>query len=109
MAMNPDIAISAARRRMEQGAPGTGLASLSRADHSFTGLRLRPGYVVGPLIKLLPPGALIYLHATRERDEAIAAGMGKLLKGCPEEGHTAPRIGHATGTPPQASLLRIAR
>ncbi len=24
--------------------------------------------------------ALIYLHATRERDQAIAAGMGKLLK-----------------------------
>ena len=24
--------------------------------------------------------ALIYQHATRERDEAIAAGMGKLLK-----------------------------
>jgi hypothetical protein len=24
--------------------------------------------------------ALIYLHATRERDEAIGAGMGKLLR-----------------------------
>jgi len=24
--------------------------------------------------------ALIYLHATRERDEAIAAGMGQVLK-----------------------------
>jgi integrase len=27
-----------------------------------------------------PRAALIYLHATRERDERIAAGMGKLLK-----------------------------
>jgi integrase len=27
-----------------------------------------------------PRAALIYLHATRERDEAIAAGMGQLLK-----------------------------
>ena len=27
-----------------------------------------------------PRAALIYQHATRERDEAIAAGMGKLLK-----------------------------
>ena len=26
------------------------------------------------------PAALIYQHATRERDDAIAAGMGKLLK-----------------------------
>lgn len=30
--------------------------------------------------------ALIYLHATRERDEAIAAGMGKLLRDARETG-----------------------
>ena len=27
-----------------------------------------------------PRAALIYQHATQERDEAIAAGMGKLLR-----------------------------
>jgi integrase len=30
--------------------------------------------------------ALIYQHATRERDEAIAAGMGKLLKDARKKG-----------------------
>ncbi len=33
-----------------------------------------------------PRAALIYLHATRERDEAIAAGMGKLLKDARNKG-----------------------
>jgi hypothetical protein len=27
-----------------------------------------------------PRAALIYLHATRERDQAIAAGMGQVLR-----------------------------
>jgi hypothetical protein len=40
--------------------------------------------------------ALIYLHATRERDQAIAAGMGKLLKDAKK------------GTRPEARLLKIA-
>ena len=33
-----------------------------------------------------PRAALIYQHATRERDQAIAAGMGKLLKQAPAQG-----------------------
>ena len=33
-----------------------------------------------------PRAALIYLHATRERDEAIAAGMGQLLKDARKQG-----------------------
>lgn len=37
-----------------------------------------------------PRAALIYLHATRERDEAIAAGMGKVLKDARSKG-TLPR------------------
>lgn len=37
-----------------------------------------------------PRAALIYLHATRERGEAIAAGMGKLLKDARTKG-TRPR------------------
>jgi integrase len=47
--------------------------------------------------------ALIYQHATRERDEAIAAGMGKLLKQARRK-----KAGERTGTqraraPKQAS------
>ena len=38
-----------------------------------------------------PRAALIYLHATRERNKKIAKGMGKAFTG--EEG-----IGHAAGT-----------
>ena len=37
--------------------------------------------------------ALIYLHATRERDEAIAAGMGKLLKAARKQAMRDGRIG----------------
>ncbi len=33
--------------------------------------------------------ALIYQHATRERDEAIAAGMGKLLRQARRKAKTA--------------------
>jgi Phage integrase family len=39
-----------------------------------------------------PRAALIYLHATRERDKKIAKGIGKTFR----EGQE--RIGHATGT-----------
>ena len=37
--------------------------------------------------------ALIYLHATRERDEAIAAGMGKLLGDARKKGKRGGRSG----------------
>jgi hypothetical protein len=37
--------------------------------------------------------ALIYLHATRERDQAIAAGMGKLLSDAPKMGTRPNRSG----------------
>jgi hypothetical protein len=48
-------------------------------------------------------GALIYQHATRDRDEAIAAGMGKLLRQARRK-----KAGERTGTqraraPKQAS------
>jgi hypothetical protein len=33
-----------------------------------------------------PPAALIYLHATRDRDKKIAAGMGKLFKDTTKKG-----------------------
>jgi hypothetical protein len=40
-----------------------------------------------------PRAALIYRHATRERDQAIAAGMGKLLK----QARRKARAGEGTG------------
>jgi hypothetical protein len=53
---------SSACRKHDGGGQGASLRELmERMDHSST------------------RAALIYLHATRERDEAIAAGMGKLL------------------------------
>jgi hypothetical protein len=55
-----------------------------------------------------PRAALIYLHATRERDQQIAAGMGKLYsdarKAVPKNGHGPEAIGHGTGTRHPASL-----
>ena len=42
--------------------------------------------------------ALIYQHATRERDQAIAAGMGQGLRLGPAERCLQEAIGHATGT-----------
>ncbi len=55
-----------------------------------------------------PRAALIYLHATRERDQKIAAGMGRLFAEAKKEhqanGHGPEAIGHATGTPPQADV-----
>ncbi len=39
--------------------------------------------------------ALIYLHATRERDKKIAAGMGKLFKDATRTDRA--RSGHAVG------------
>jgi integrase len=58
--------------------------------------------------------ALIYQHATQERDEAIAAGVGKLLRQARRKatttdsggGHADP-IGHANGTRPETRLLKI--
>ena len=44
-----------------------------------------------------PRAALIYQHATRDRDEAIAAAMGGVHHG-QAEGHNQRPIGHATGT-----------
>ena len=49
--------------------------------------------------------ALIYLHATRERDQAIAAGMGKLLSDARKTGRRPKSIGHATGTRPEKRVL----
>ena len=40
--------------------------------------------------------ALIYLHATRERDQRIAAGMGELIKVASEAGSAKPGLGHRT-------------
>jgi hypothetical protein len=37
--------------------------------------------------------ALIYLHATRERDQRIAAGMGELFKAASKAGHRETRPG----------------
>jgi hypothetical protein len=48
-----------------------------------------------------PRAALIYLHATRERDERIAAGMGKLLKDA--------RRARKTGTTAKGSGTQRAR
>ena len=44
-----------------------------------------------------PRAALIYQHATRERDEAIAAAMGEAFASSRRKGSQEP-IGHATGT-----------
>ena len=48
-----------------------------------------------------PRAALIYLHATRERDERIAAGMGKLLKDA--------RLARKTGATAKGSGTQRAR
>ena len=45
-----------------------------------------------------PRAALIYLHATRERDEAIAAGMGQLFKDARKQGSTRPGTSGTSGT-----------
>ena len=50
-----------------------------------------------------PRAALIYLHATREWDEAIAAGMGQLLKDARNQG-TWPGT---SATPTQAGFVKI--
>jgi len=47
-----------------------------------------------------PRAALIYQHATRERDQKIAAGMGRLLVAA-KKAQTQKSVGHATGTTPQ--------
>ena len=44
--------------------------------------------------------ALIYLHATREHDEAIAAGMGQLFTNAKKDGHQAKPIGYAPADVP---------
>jgi hypothetical protein len=49
----------------------------------------------------------MYLHAIRERGEAIAAGMGQLLKDARKQGTRPRRIRHAAGTPPQAGFVKI--
>jgi hypothetical protein len=60
-----------------------------------------------------PRAALIYKHATQERDEAIAAGMGKLLRQARRKAQgtggagTEQRSGHAAGTRPETRLLKI--
>ena len=48
--------------------------------------------------------ALIYLHATRERDEAIARGMGQLLTDARKTSKRPSR----SGTRPETRLLEIA-
>jgi hypothetical protein len=42
--------------------------------------------------------ALIYQHATRERDEAIAAAMGEVLASVRRKGTARKPIGHVPGT-----------
>ena len=58
--------------------------------------------------------ALIYQHATQERDEAIAAGMGKLLRQARRKARRTgerarifnrPRNGHAAGNAPREDRL----
>jgi hypothetical protein len=43
------------------------------------------------------PAALVYLHATRERDEAVAAGMGKVLREASEKRNAASGTGTQRG------------
>jgi hypothetical protein len=50
-----------------------------------------------------PRAALIYLHATRERDQKIAAGMGKLFADAKEASTSKP------GTAPKRSGTQRAR
>jgi hypothetical protein len=47
--------------------------------------------------------ALIYQHVTRERDEEIAAGMGKLLSDARKTGKRSAR----SGTQPETRLMTI--
>jgi hypothetical protein len=50
-----------------------------------------------------PRAALIYLHATRERDQKIAAGMGRLFAEARKTGTG------KSGTPPKRSGTQRAR
>lgn len=50
-----------------------------------------------------PRAALIYLHATRERDQKIAAGMGRLFAEAKTRSTT------RTGTDPETSGTQRAR
>ena len=59
--------------------------------------------------------ALIYQHATQERDEAIAAGHGQAVAAGAAQ-HQSKRgsghgtaIGHATGTRPETRLVKISQ
>jgi hypothetical protein len=51
--------------------------------------------------------AMIYQHASRERDEAIAAAMGSALAGARKKA-AGPSIGHAAGTRGWESIMILA-
>ena len=56
-----------------------------------------------------PRAALIYQHATRERDEAIAAAMGEVFATAKRKGATQGPIGHAAGTKERKGFLMAMR
>ena len=73
------------RRTWTKAATAVGLPDLHFHDLRHTGntMAASQGASLRELMERMghssPRAALIYQHATRERDEAIAAGMGKVL------------------------------
>ena len=56
-----------------------------------------------------PRAALIYQHATRDRDEAIAAAIGEVFTTAKRRGTTKGPIGHATGTEAGEGFMKATR
>jgi Phage integrase family len=84
--------------RNEAGLPGLHLHDLRHTGNTMaaaTGASLRE--LMERMGHSSTRAALIYQHATRERDEAIAAGMGQVFASARRKG-AANRRSHATGT-----------
>ncbi len=109
------------RRSGPRPANAAGLPDLHFHDlrHTGTRWRRRQGATLRELMERMghssSRAALIYQHATQERDEAIAAGMGKLLRQARRKAKTAARErarisdrarnGHAAGNAPPEDRL----
>jgi integrase len=80
--------------RDEAGLPGLHLHDLRHTGNTMaaaTGASLRE--LMERMGHSSPRAALIYQHATRERDEAIAAAMGEVFASSKREGTTKSRSG----------------
>ena len=90
---------------MNEPAASSRLGRLDR-DLRHTGNTLAAGQGASPRNSWISSAraALVCQHATRERDEAIAAGMGKMLTQPRRKAQNGGGIGDATGTHLSASI-----